>query len=35
MIKSNGDLEKIYQKWMGASVPKFPDSIEGIPYTVQ
>jgi len=34
-IKSNGDLEKIYQKWMGASVPKFPDSIEGIPYTVQ
>lgn len=34
-IKSNGELEKIYQKWMGASVPEFPASIEGIPYTVQ
>jgi polar amino acid transport system substrate-binding protein len=34
-IKANGDLEKIYQKWMGAGVPKLPDSIDGVPYTVQ
>ena len=33
--KSNGDLEKLYQKWMKMPVPEFPPSIEGIPYTVQ
>ncbi len=29
-IKSNGELEKIYQKWMGFGVPSFPDSMDGV-----
>ena len=26
--------QKIYEKWMKVPVPSFPDSIEGIPFTV-
>lgn len=33
-IKSNGELEKIYQKWMGFGVPEFPATLEGVPFTV-
>lgn len=33
-IKANGELEKITRKWMGTDVPKFPEKIEGIPFTV-
>ncbi|MDL2398155.1 transporter substrate-binding domain-containing protein [Rhizobium mayense] len=32
-IKANGDLKKIYDKWMKVPVPEFPESIEGIPFT--
>jgi polar amino acid transport system substrate-binding protein len=32
-IKANGDLQKVYDKWMKVPVHKFPDSIEGIPFT--
>jgi polar amino acid transport system substrate-binding protein len=32
-IKANGELAKIYQKWMKTPIPQFPDSIEGIPFT--
>lgn len=31
-IIANGELEKPYQKWMKRSVPKFPTSIEGVPF---
>lgn len=31
-IKSNGDLNKIYQKWMGFPAPAFPDKLDGIPF---
>jgi len=31
-IKANGDLAKVYAKWMKIPVPQFPDSIEGIPF---
>jgi polar amino acid transport system substrate-binding protein len=34
-IKANGELAKIYQKWMGATPPEFPESVEGVPFTVQ
>ena len=33
-IKANGELEKIYQKWMGFGVPPFPASMDGVPFTV-
>lgn len=33
-IKANGDLAKPYQKWMGMAPPKFPASVEGVPFTV-
>lgn len=33
-IKANGELEKIYQKWMGFGVPSFPASMDGVPFTV-
>lgn len=34
-IKANGDLAKVYQKWMGAAPPDFPETVEGVPFTVQ
>jgi polar amino acid transport system substrate-binding protein len=34
-IKSDGDLKKIYDKWMKVPVPDFPKSMPDIPYTVQ
>ena len=33
-IKANGELAKIYQKWMGFAPPEFPTSMEGVPFTV-
>ncbi|CAH1693877.1 Amino acid ABC transporter substrate-binding protein, PAAT family [Hyphomicrobiales bacterium] len=32
-IKANGELQKVYDKWMKVPVHKFPDSLEGIPFT--
>ncbi|MDT1060914.1 transporter substrate-binding domain-containing protein [Paracoccus sp. CPCC 101403] len=34
-IKADGRLEAISQKWLGAGLPQFPASLEGVPYTVQ
>ncbi len=34
-IKSNGKLASFYAKWMKAPVPIFPDSVPGVPFTVQ
>jgi len=31
-IKANGELEKISQKWLGAPLPAFPESLDGVPY---
>src|SRR5262245_28966636 len=33
-IRSNGELAKIYPKWMKNPMPAFPDSVPGIPFTV-
>lgn len=33
-IKANGELKKVYDKWMKVPVPEFPASLEGIPLTV-
>lgn len=33
-IKSNGELAKVYDKWMKVPVHKFPDTLEGIPFVV-
>ncbi len=33
-IKANGDLAKVYAKWMKRPVPQFPASLPDIPYTV-
>ncbi|GGE10700.1 MULTISPECIES: transporter substrate-binding domain-containing protein [Rhizobium] len=33
-IKANGELKKVYDKWMKVPVPEFPASLEGIPFTV-
>ena len=33
-IRANGELAKIYPKWMNNPMPAFPDSIPGIPFTV-
>jgi polar amino acid transport system substrate-binding protein len=33
-IKANGDLAKVYQKWMGFAPPEFPVSLDGVPFTV-
>nr|WP_114945300.1 transporter substrate-binding domain-containing protein [Microvirga calopogonii] len=33
-IKANGELAKIYQKWMKMDPPEFPASLDGIPFTV-
>ena len=31
-IKSNGELAKIQQKWMGSSMTNFPDHVDGVPF---
>jgi polar amino acid transport system substrate-binding protein len=31
-IRSNGELAKVYAKWMKVPVPTFPESVEGIPF---
>lgn len=33
-IKANGELAAITKKWMGIELPKFPDSVPNIPFTV-
>ncbi|RWX81193.1 transporter substrate-binding domain-containing protein [Neorhizobium lilium] len=32
-IKANGELKKIYDKWMKVPVPEFPATLENIPFT--
>jgi polar amino acid transport system substrate-binding protein len=32
-IKANGELQKVYDKWMKVPVHKFPESLEGITFT--
>lgn len=34
-IKADGELAKIYTKWMKREVPKFPESLPDIPFTVK
>jgi polar amino acid transport system substrate-binding protein len=34
-LKKSGDLEAVSQKWIGESLPTFPASLPGVPYTVQ
>ena len=34
-IKANGELAQIQQKWMGSSMVKFPDSVEGVPFVAK
>lgn len=34
-IKADGRLEAINQKWLGAPTPNFPESLEGVPFTVK
>ena len=34
-IKADGRLEAINQKWLGAATPQFPETLEGVPFTVQ
>jgi polar amino acid transport system substrate-binding protein len=31
-IKGNGELKKVYDKWMKVPVPEFPASLNGIPF---
>jgi polar amino acid transport system substrate-binding protein len=33
-IIADGQLEKPYKKWMKTDVPKFPNSVEGVPFNV-
>ena len=33
-VKSNGELARIFAKWMGNPPPAFPDHIDGVPFTV-
>lgn len=33
-IKANGELAKVYQKWLHMAPPEFPNSVEGVPFTV-
>ncbi len=33
-IKANGELQKIYRKWMDTDPPVFPDAVEGVPFVV-
>jgi len=32
-IKDNGELKKIYDKWMKVPVPEFPEKLEGVSFT--
>jgi polar amino acid transport system substrate-binding protein len=32
-IKANGELQKVYDKWMKVPVHKFPDTLEGITFS--
>jgi polar amino acid transport system substrate-binding protein len=32
-IKANGELKKVYDKWMKVPVPDFPQNLDGIPFT--
>ncbi len=32
-IRANGELKKVYDKWMKVPVPEFPASLEGISFT--
>jgi polar amino acid transport system substrate-binding protein len=34
-IRANGELANIQQKWMGASMVNFPDSVEGVPFVAK
>lgn len=34
-IRADGRLEAISQKWLGQPLPEFPDSVEGVPFTVE
>jgi polar amino acid transport system substrate-binding protein len=34
-IKANGELKKVYDKWMKVPVPEFPASLEGIPFAAK
>jgi polar amino acid transport system substrate-binding protein len=33
-IRTNGELAKVYKKWLKLDPPEFPASLEGIPFTV-
>jgi polar amino acid transport system substrate-binding protein len=33
-IRANGELAKIYAKWMKVPMPTFPESVEGVPFVV-
>jgi polar amino acid transport system substrate-binding protein len=33
-IKANGELAKAYAAWMKVPLPEFPNSVEGVPFTV-
>jgi polar amino acid transport system substrate-binding protein len=33
-IRANGELGKIYARWMKLTPPEFPSSVEGVPFTV-
>jgi polar amino acid transport system substrate-binding protein len=33
-IRANGELKKVYDKWMKVPVPEFPATLDGIPFTV-
>ncbi|MNW15231.1 Bacterial extracellular solute-binding protein, family 3 [compost metagenome] len=34
-LKASGKLAELYQKWMKLPLPKFPDSVPGVTFTVQ
>lgn len=34
-IKANGELKKIYDKWMKVPVPEFPESLDGISFVAK
>ena len=34
-LKKSGELEAVSRKWVGESLPTFPASLPGVPYTVQ
>ncbi|WP_182086318.1 transporter substrate-binding domain-containing protein [Aureimonas sp. ME7] len=33
-IKGNGELEKVSEKWLDQPLPAFPETLEGVPFTV-